>query len=555
MLGAVLVLVHCAGCRAACIAMSLRMLSGLAGVHAGALFGTAPPHVDPAKRPGASSLAPLVGLPGTVMDTLTLRTLVWSPNLVWLAVAAATYAALPYDMQAAARGFSWTWVAPRVAINASVAFAYYFYFYYGLFVAKWAKRKFAPGSYPTAENMLHNAVHWTGGVLMASLLECVMVRLWATGKVPHVPDSELASSPAEALKLLAWVAVVPVWRELHFYAAHRFVHIRALYTFVHSLHHRITDPEPFSGLTMHPVEHLYYFANAFIPTLYLRSSPFLYTWISVHAVLAPACGHSGWEDHFQSDLCVARERARARPGGCVGGATASRTRAPTSARPGTTGFTTPTSNATTGRSARRSSTAGSARSARRSGGPNTTQAWTRKASPSPRARHSGASGLPRLGWARPRRSRTDATTWSRRSCTGSRSRLRSHPSTPNARRSLQAPWPLDLSSPRSRSRGGARIACRGAGHSTRSALRSGSPSSPALRSPHCPSSTRCGSSRPRDGLSLGRRGSSCNIIQPHIVLRICNENVLGDPTRSLQRSMKSEMGAAHAQIPAEIQYT
>ena len=39
----------------------------------------------------------------------------------------------------------------------------------------------------------------------------------------------------------------------------RFVHISALYKYIHSLHHRNTDIEPFSGLCMHPVEHLYYY--------------------------------------------------------------------------------------------------------------------------------------------------------------------------------------------------------------------------------------------------------------------------------------------------------
>ena len=34
--------------------------------------------------------------------------------------------------------------------------------------------------------------------------------------------------------------------------AHRMLHARALYKFVHSLHHRNADPEPFSGISMHP---------------------------------------------------------------------------------------------------------------------------------------------------------------------------------------------------------------------------------------------------------------------------------------------------------------
>jgi sterol desaturase/sphingolipid hydroxylase (fatty acid hydroxylase superfamily) len=70
--------------------------------------------------------------------------------------------------------------------------------------------------------------------------------------------------------------------------------------YVHKLHHRNADPEPFSGITMHPVEHLYYFSNAFTPSLYLSNlSPLVFTWNFIHLTIAPGAGHSGWEDHFQ----------------------------------------------------------------------------------------------------------------------------------------------------------------------------------------------------------------------------------------------------------------
>ena len=65
--------------------------------------------------------------------------------------------------------------------------------------------------------------------------------------------------------------------------------------------HRNTDPEPFSGLCMHPIEHLYYYSNAWTPALYLTLSPFIFLYTFVHLTIAPGAGHSGWEDHFQSD--------------------------------------------------------------------------------------------------------------------------------------------------------------------------------------------------------------------------------------------------------------
>merc|ERR1719453_2248644 len=52
---------------------------------------------------------------------------------------------------------------------------------------------------------------------------------------------------------------------------------------------------------MHPVEHIYYFSNAFTPSLFLPLSPLVFTWNFIHLTIAPGAGHSGFEDHFQSD--------------------------------------------------------------------------------------------------------------------------------------------------------------------------------------------------------------------------------------------------------------
>ena len=43
-------------------------------------------------------------------------------------------------------------------------------------------------------------------------------------------------------------------------------------------------------------------SNAFTPSLYLAGlSPLIFTWNFIHLTLAPAAGHSGFEDHFQAD--------------------------------------------------------------------------------------------------------------------------------------------------------------------------------------------------------------------------------------------------------------
>ena len=56
-------------------------------------------------------------------------------------------------------------------------------------------------------------------------------------------------------------AALPFLHRLQFYFAHRLLHFGPIYKQVHSLHHRNTDIEPFAGLCMHPIEHLYYYGE------------------------------------------------------------------------------------------------------------------------------------------------------------------------------------------------------------------------------------------------------------------------------------------------------
>ena len=138
------------------------------------------------------------------------------------------------------------------------------------------------------------------GVMQFTVWEAIFLYCYATDRLPYISDAEAFSSPWN----IAWFCLaafwVPLYRNVHFYFAHRFLHIKAIYKYVHSLHHRNTDIEPFAGLSMHPVEHLYYY-SCLGPSLILLASPFALLWNGVHLLLSPAASHSGWEDHFQSD--------------------------------------------------------------------------------------------------------------------------------------------------------------------------------------------------------------------------------------------------------------
>ena len=126
------------------------------------------------------------------------------------------------------------------------------------------------------------------------------MHFYATKQLPFVSDEEAISTPWKITIIILAAFWVPLYREFHIYFAHRFIHIKALYKYIHSLHHHTTDIEYFLGLSMHPVEHVYHYSSVG-PSLLMFASPFAFMWNVVHVIISPAAEQSGWKDHFQAD--------------------------------------------------------------------------------------------------------------------------------------------------------------------------------------------------------------------------------------------------------------
>ena len=83
------------------------------------------------------------------------------------------------------------------------------------------------------------------------------------------------------------------WSYSHFYFIHRLLHCRFLYKPCHALHHRNTSPTPWSGISMHPVEHLLYF-SVFCIFWVLPAHPVLVIWIGLFQGIVPVLTHCGF---------------------------------------------------------------------------------------------------------------------------------------------------------------------------------------------------------------------------------------------------------------------
>ncbi len=134
----------------------------------------------------------------------------------------------------------------------------------------------------TKDNMFFTLVSGGG---IAALYEAMMFRLYASGSIPQL----------DALWAIAAMTVATFFIEgIHFYANHRLLHVDPLYKWAHALHHRNVNTGPWSGISMHPLEHLLYFSLPFV-FLIIPGSPFIATFCCVYLMISPSPSHSGFD--------------------------------------------------------------------------------------------------------------------------------------------------------------------------------------------------------------------------------------------------------------------
>jgi len=144
-------------------------------------------------------------------------------------------------------------------------------------------KKFLFG-HQTWDNIFWNL---TSGAIIWTAWEAVSLWMYANEKIPFI---SFESNPVYFVLLM--IAIIYI-RMAHFYLVHRIIHWRPLYRACHYLHHKNINIGPWSGLSMHPLEHLLYFSGAAIHWL-IPSHPIHMIFHLVHAGLSPAPGHSGY---------------------------------------------------------------------------------------------------------------------------------------------------------------------------------------------------------------------------------------------------------------------
>lgn len=213
----------------------------------------------------------------------------------------------------------WTWFSPSLDTTATLAPGWIFaiwlrniilmvlvagglHWFFYMRKAQDKRLKFDPrdlmlkGRQFSFGGQVRDNMFWslTSGVGFWTGYEVLM--LWAMGN-GWAPVLDIAAHPI-------WCGVLflltPVWISFHFYWVHRALHSGPLYRLAHALHHRNVNVGPWSGLSMHPVEHLIFFSSILIHFV-IPAHPLHLLFHLQHQSLTAATSHTGFENLLVRD--------------------------------------------------------------------------------------------------------------------------------------------------------------------------------------------------------------------------------------------------------------
>jgi len=148
----------------------------------------------------------------------------------------------------------------------------------------------------TLGGQIRDNMFWTlgSGVFFWTAYEVLM--FWAMGN-GYAPVLTWLATP---VWFVALFFLIPVWESFYFYWIHRFLHVPVLYKHVHSLHHRNINVGPWSGMSMHPVEHLIFLGSVLIHWI-VAAHPVHILYHMQYYVLTAATTHTGFEGLIVKD--------------------------------------------------------------------------------------------------------------------------------------------------------------------------------------------------------------------------------------------------------------
>lgn len=222
---------------------------------------------------------------------------IWPMNLFIVGIAYLSFYYLQPALEQCAT-FQFGWIATILLRNLLYMWVIYGSLHYILYIKKMhgQERKYTP-NWPAKDSkrfkfrdQVKDNIFWTNvsGVPIWTAYEVIYLWAAANNKVPYLDWSE---HPVWFVLMFVFIVL---FRDIHFYLIHRLIHVGKLFTYIHSLHHRNNDVQPWSGMSMHPVEHLLYFSGTLLHFV-IPSHPVHFLFHTAHLAIAPASGHTGFE--------------------------------------------------------------------------------------------------------------------------------------------------------------------------------------------------------------------------------------------------------------------
>jgi len=244
--------------------------------------------------------------PVAALLTLTKRWVTITRNVLFLLMAISVYQLFVPDLQQM-KSLSLQWVLPiyirNIMLMIVVAGSLHLFFFtfrkQGKTLKFDARESFEKSKKFAFKNQLHDNMFWSlaSGVTVWTAYEVMYLWGAANGVIPTL---DFASHPTA---FFIWLIVLPIVTSSHFYFVHRLLHWPPLFKRVHRLHHLNVHIGPWSGMSMHPVEHIIYISSVLIHFV-IASHPVILLLHLYIRCLGPAFSHSGFEKLLTKDKAL-----------------------------------------------------------------------------------------------------------------------------------------------------------------------------------------------------------------------------------------------------------
>lgn len=237
------------------------------------------------------------------------RGFLWSAtNLLYVAMAIATWLFFGPRLERCVE-FEAGWIAQIYAINlvSTILLAGGLHLYFYTFKRQGMERRIDPsehgrdnpkffGRAQVWDNMFYTCV---SGVTIWTAYVVLFMWLYANNLIPWFTWG------TSVLGMAWFVLLFPLlvmFESAHFYFVHRLLHVKQMWRW-HAHHHRNVNIGPWSGFSMHPVEHVLYFSNILIHLIVI-SHPVHMLYNMYFTALAAVTAHTGYSSLLVKDRAV-----------------------------------------------------------------------------------------------------------------------------------------------------------------------------------------------------------------------------------------------------------